>query len=43
MEKLLKREKGTENKELNTGKIEVSIQTIKILAEANDLPMPCIW
>ena len=38
--KVLKREKGTENFELSTGKIEVSIQTIKILAEANDLPMP---
>ena len=38
--KVLKREKGTENLELSTGKIEVSIQTIKILAEANDLPMP---
>ena len=38
--KVLKREKGTENLELLTGKIEVSIQTIKILAEANDLPMP---
>ena len=34
--KVLKREKGTENLELTTGKIEVSIQTIKILAEAND-------
>jgi len=38
--KVIKREKGTENSELNTGKIEVSIQTIKILAEAKDLPMP---
>tara|TARA_Y100000816_G_scaffold288121_1_gene272105 strand:+ start:32 stop:1819 length:1788 start_codon:yes stop_codon:yes gene_type:complete len=38
--KVLKREKGTENLELSTGKIEVSIQSIKILAEANDLPMP---
>ncbi len=38
--KVLKREKGTENLDLSTGKIEVSIQTIKILAEANDLPMP---
>ncbi len=38
--KVIKREKGTENFELNTGKIEVSIQTIKVLAEAKDLPMP---
>ena len=38
--KVIKREKGTENTELTTGKIEVSIQTIKILAEAKDLPMP---
>ena len=38
--KVLKREKGTENLELTTGKIEVSIQNIKILAEAKDLPMP---
>ena len=38
--KVLKREKGTENSELSTGKIEVGIQTIKILAESKDLPMP---
>jgi len=38
--KVLKREKDTENLELSTGKIEVSIQSIKILAEAKDLPMP---
>ncbi len=38
--KVVKREKGTENLELSTGKIEVSIQTIKILAEAKELPMP---
>ena len=38
--KVIKREKGTENFELITGKIEVSIQTIKVLAEAKDLPMP---
>ncbi len=37
---VIKREKGTENFELTTGKIEVSIQTIKILSEAKDLPMP---
>tara|TARA_B100001564_G_scaffold256445_1_gene218335 strand:+ start:220 stop:2004 length:1785 start_codon:yes stop_codon:yes gene_type:complete len=38
--KVIQREKGTENSELMTGKIEVSIQTIKVLAEAKDLPMP---
>ena len=38
--KVVKRDKGTENPELITGKIEVSIQTIKVLAEAKDLPMP---
>ena len=38
--KVIKRAKGTENFELSTGKIEVSIQTIKILSEAKDLPMP---
>tara|TARA_B100001057_G_scaffold66775_1_gene60467 strand:- start:2390 stop:4177 length:1788 start_codon:yes stop_codon:yes gene_type:complete len=38
--KVVKREKGTENLELTTGKIEVSIQTIKILGEAKDLPLP---
>ena len=38
--KVIKREKGTENLELTTGKIEVSIEAIKVLAEAKDLPMP---
>ncbi len=38
--KVLKREKGTENSELSTGKIEVSIETVKILSEAKELPMP---
>ncbi len=37
---VVKREKGTENLELKTGEIEVNIQEIKILSEANDLPMP---
>tara|TARA_B100001093_G_scaffold245942_1_gene235466 strand:- start:4125 stop:5912 length:1788 start_codon:yes stop_codon:yes gene_type:complete len=35
-----KREKGTENNDLKTGKIEVNIVNIKILSEAKDLPMP---
>ena len=38
--KVIKREKGTENLELPSGKIEVSIQSIKVLSEAKDLPMP---
>ncbi|OUW10880.1 MAG: aspartate--tRNA ligase [Candidatus Pelagibacter sp. TMED166] len=38
--KVSKREKGTENLELSTGKIEVNIQSIKILSEAKELPMP---
>jgi aspartyl-tRNA synthetase len=37
---VVKREKGTENQELNTGKIEIKIDTINILSEANELPMP---
>ena len=38
--KVVKREKGTENLELSTGKIEIEIQSVKILSEAKDLPMP---
>ena len=38
--KVIKREKGTENLELPTGKIEVSIQSVEILSESKDLPMP---
>ena len=38
--KVVKREKGTENEDLSTGKIEVNIQSIKILSEAKELPMP---
>jgi len=37
---VVKREKGTENLELSTGKIEINIQSIKILSESKDLPMP---
>ena len=37
---VVKREKGTENLELNTGKIEVNIISIKILSEAKELPLP---
>ena len=38
--KVIDREKGTENKDLKTGKIEVNIETINILSEAKELPMP---
>ena len=38
--KVLKREKGTENLELKTGKIEISINSIEVLSESRDLPMP---
>ncbi|MDC0450129.1 aspartate--tRNA ligase [Pelagibacteraceae bacterium] len=38
--KVEKRETGTENKDLKTGKIEIHIDNIEILSEANDLPMP---
>ncbi len=34
------REKGTENKDLKTGKIEINIESIEILSEAKELPMP---
>jgi len=38
--KVSKREKGTENLDLSTGKIEVIISSVKILSSANELPMP---
>ena len=38
--KVSKRESGTENKDLKTGKIEVNIEDIEILSEAKDLPLP---
>ena len=38
--KVKKREKGTENLELNTGKIEIDIKSVEILSEAKELPMP---
>jgi len=37
---VVKREKGTENLELSSGKIEININSIKVLSEANELPMP---
>ena len=38
--KVISREKGTENLDLKTGKIEISIQSILVLSNAKDLPMP---
>ena len=38
--KVVKRSKETENLELKTGKIEISIHSLEILSEAKDLPMP---
>ncbi len=38
--KVIKREKGTENNDLTTGSIEIEIQSIKVLSEARELPMP---
>ena len=37
---VVKREKGTENLELKTGKIEVSIEIAEILSLAKELPLP---
>ena len=38
--KVVKRANGTENQELKTGKIEVSIQSVEILSNAKELPIP---
>tara|TARA_Y100000816_G_scaffold292424_1_gene287604 strand:- start:1121 stop:2908 length:1788 start_codon:yes stop_codon:yes gene_type:complete len=38
--KVVKRGEGTENKDLKTGKIEVSIQSAETLSDAKDLPIP---
>ena len=35
-----KREKGSENNDLKTGKIEVKISSLEILSSANELPIP---
>ena len=37
---VVKRASGTENLDLKTGKIEISIDTVEVLSEANELPMP---
>jgi aspartyl-tRNA synthetase len=37
---VVEREKGTENKDLKTGKIEVNIESVEIISGAKELPMP---
>ena len=37
---VVKREKGTENKDLPTGLIEININLIKVISESKELPMP---
>ena len=38
--KVVKRSTETENLELRTGKIEISIQSVEVLSSAKELPMP---
>mgnify|MGYP001189478874 FL=1 len=38
--KVVKRSSGTENLELKTGKIEISIESVQVLSNAKELPMP---
>ena len=38
--KVVKRSSGTENLELKTGKIEIYIETVEVLSNAKELPMP---
>ena len=38
--KVVKRSSGTENLDLKTGKIEISIVSVEVLSNANELPMP---
>ena len=38
--KVLKRASGTENLDLKTGKVEISIESVEVLSEAKELPMP---
>jgi aspartyl-tRNA synthetase len=37
---IVEREKGTENKDLKTGKIEVNVERVEIISGAKELPMP---
>jgi aspartyl-tRNA synthetase len=38
--KVVKRSSGTENLELKTGKIEISVDSVEVLSHAKELPMP---
>ncbi len=38
--KVVKRSSGTENKNLSTGKIEISIESVEVLSNAKELPLP---
>ena len=38
--KVVKRSSGTENLDLKTGKIEIAIETVEVLSNAKELPMP---
>ena len=38
--KVIKRSAGTENFDLKTGKIEIAIQSVEVLSDAKELPMP---
>ncbi len=38
--KVVKRAQGTENPDLKTGKIEISIESIEVLSNAKELPIP---
>ena len=38
--KVIKRSSGTENLDLKTGKIEISVNSVDILSDAKELPMP---
>ena len=38
--KVSKRAEGTDNKELKTGKIEIKVNSVEILSQAKELPMP---
>ena len=38
--KVIKRAEGTENRDLKTGKIEVSIDSLEIISNSNELPIP---
>jgi len=38
--KVVKRSSGTENLDLKTGKIEISVESVEVLSNARELPMP---